>query len=67
MTTVTKQGNALFIGSKIVIPAPQEDDTWTEPMVTEVEDILDDGNIVFSDGDYCPHEIETSRVQFYQV
>lgn len=66
MTAYTTQGNAIFVGSKIVVPASQEDDTWDAEMITEVEDILDNGIVVFSDEYYDLHEIELERVQLYQ-
>lgn len=64
--TVTTNTGSIFIGSKVVIPIPQEDDTWYETMITEVEDILDNGTIIFADDDYDLHEIEVSRVQLYK-
>ena len=56
----------LLIGSKIVIPEPQDDDSWNNSIITEVEDINDDGTIMFMDDEYVPHEIETSRIQLYK-
>ena len=56
----------ISIGSKVIIPQPQEDDTWHSGMVSEVEDI-NDGTIMFMDDDYTSHEIEVSRVQLYNT
>ena len=64
MTVITNTGS-IFVGSKVVIPMPQEDDTWTIGMITEVDDINDD-TIMFMDDDYNEHEIEVSRVQLYK-
>jgi len=53
------------IGSKVIIPQPQDDDTWDNGMISEVEDINNDDTIMFLDDDYVSHEIELSRVQLY--
>ena len=65
MTAVTKKGSTVFVGTKIVIPEPQEDDTWVSGMISEVDDINDNGTIVFSDDDWVEHEIELDRIQVY--
>jgi translation elongation factor P/translation initiation factor 5A len=56
----------LFVGARVTIPVPQEDDTWETAMVADVEDILDDDMVVFMDDEYSPHEIEASRLQLYK-
>ena len=66
MTAFTNKGNAIFVGSKIVIPTPQEDDTWVDGMIAEVDDINDNGTVVFMDDDYESHEIELDRIQVYE-
>jgi hypothetical protein len=66
MTAFTKTGNAMFVGSLVIIPEPQEDDTWEYGMVTHVDDITDKGTIMFMDDDYVEHEIEIERVETYQ-
>ena len=65
MTVVTSTGK-LFIGSKVVIPEPEEDDTWDATMISEVDDINDNDTIMFMDDDYNEHEIDVSRVQLYK-
>jgi len=57
-----EKGNKLYVGSKIVIPEPQEDDSWGYGMISAVDDINDDGTIMFFDDDYQEHEIESSRI-----
>ena len=66
MTAFTTKGNPIFIGSKVIIPEPQEDDTWTYGMISEVDDINDDGTIMFMDNEYNEHEIDIERVQSYE-
>ena len=56
-------GQTLFIGTKIVVPEPQEDDTWSYGMITEIDDIYDNDVIVFNDDEYEEHEIDISRIQ----
>ena len=66
MTAYTNNGKVIFVGSKIVIPTPQEDDTWADGMIAEVDDINDNGTVVFMDDDYESHEIELDRIQVYE-
>jgi len=65
METLTKEITHT-IGMKIVIPEPREDDTWSAPMISQIDDINDDGTVVFCDDDWIEHEIEVSRIQIYQ-
>ena len=55
----------LLIGARITIPTPEEDDTWSSPMIADVEDILDDDTIIFLDDEYDSHQIEISRILLY--
>ena len=57
----------LFVGARITIPTPEDDDTWGSAMIADVEDILDDDMVVFMDDEYSPHEIEVSRIQLYNA
>lgn len=56
----------MFIGTKVIIPAPLDGDTWDAVMVTEIDDITDSGMIIFFDDNWDEHEIEKSRVQLYK-
>ena len=65
MTAKTNNGNIIFVGSRITIPEPLEDDTWANAMIADVDDIDDDGIVYFMDDDYNEHEIELSRVELF--
>ena len=60
------RGEELFVGTKIVVPAPEQDDTWDSTMISQIDDINDDGTIIFSDDQWVEHEIEADRVQIYK-
>ena len=60
-----KYKESIRVGSKVVIPNPEDDDTWEFLFVTEVDDVNDDGMVIFSDDEWNEHEIEIDRVRLY--
>lgn len=63
---INNRGDILHIDSKVVIPVPEEDDTWKDGLITQVEDINDDGTIMFFDDEWNEHTIEANRVQLWR-
>ena len=52
------------IGKRIIIPLPNNSDTWEEKMILRVDNLYGSGIIVFSDKNSNKHEIDMRRVQF---
>lgn len=56
--------NKVEVGSLVRIPRPKfETDTWTESMSITVDDITEDGTIMFCDDEWNCHEISMDRVE----
>lgn len=57
------KGQILKVDDTIEIPNPIEGDTWTVGgFTTLVDDILDNGTVIFMDEFFDSHEINISRV-----
>lgn len=61
----TIDNKSIFIGTKIIVPTPETDDSWDKGMIVEVDDFYDDGMIIFSDDNWVEHEIHVNRIQLY--
>lgn len=52
------------IGKRIIIPPPNNGDTWKVKMTSQVDNLYGDGVVVFYDDNSNKHEIDMRRVQF---
>lgn len=60
-------GETFHIDSRIILPKPLEGEKWDANLVTQVDDIDDDGYIYFCDDEWCDHKCHMDRVQLFDI
>lgn len=58
-----KNGRLVHVDSQVLVPEPNETDIHNFEFAGIVDDILDNGNAIISDGDGDFYEIECERLE----
>jgi hypothetical protein len=61
-----KNGLIIECGMDVIVPEPNETDIYIFEFVGMVDDILDNGNVIVSDGDGDFFEIEAERLEIIE-